>query len=53
MGIETVAFDPANAFYMNIQMNMQVKKGIKRMRAALEAGDFCSFSILSLKIGIA
>jgi hypothetical protein len=34
MGIEIVAFIPANAFSMNIQMNMQAKKGIKRMKAA-------------------
>lgn len=33
MGIETVAFVPANAFSMNIQMNMEAKKGIKRRKS--------------------
>jgi hypothetical protein len=32
MEIELVAFIPANAFYMNIQMNMLAKKGIKRRK---------------------
>jgi hypothetical protein len=34
MGIEIVAFISANAFSMNIQMNVRVKKGIKRMTCA-------------------
>jgi hypothetical protein len=45
MGIETVAFDPANAFYMNIQMNIVVRKGIKHVKVAWQAGNFGHFSL--------
>jgi hypothetical protein len=53
MEIELVAFIPENAFYMNIQMNKMVKKGIKLMRTALQDGGFWHFSFLFLRIGIA
>jgi hypothetical protein len=38
MEIDLVAFIPASAFYMNIQMNMQARKGITLMQAP-EAGS--------------